>query len=482
MQNFIIALLICSVVMSAIALLYMAGTPFFSKRYSEKWRYYAWMVIVVGLLIPFRPQLGNALVSVEAPALTWVYFANHYEGIIFNISGESTRRQIPHTQNLVTPSIMYNISWWQVGFAVWMGGMMVFFAHHIIKHYRFLKTVLRWSEEITDIQILSLYENIKSEVGIKKRIPLYLCPFGSPMMIGLINPRIFLPTKELTYDELRFIFQHELVHYKRKDLLYKYFVVTAVAVHWFNPIVHLMARVIHIQCEISCDAVVMQNADKDTRQSYCKALIGVVKYQSNQKTALSTNFYMSKEGVKSRIISIMDSRRKKAGIVVVCLAVVLTIGAGFVFAATPPVIVVYSPVIVVDREEGLIIEPYDNLPIRVIESANRRFTMIDRTAIMESEHYIEALLPPSNLSFEDAAKILAETIYQEFGFCIDGMSGSMSFWGWSYPTNWTGVIISEELTSHDAGGDALFVFFICDITFEVFVVKNIVETNIMCTS
>ena len=51
MQNFIITLLTCSVTMSALALLYMAITPLLAKRYSEKSRYYAWLIIVVGLIV-----------------------------------------------------------------------------------------------------------------------------------------------------------------------------------------------------------------------------------------------------------------------------------------------------------------------------------------------------------------------------------------------------------------------------------------------
>lgn len=52
MQNFIITLLICSITMSALALLYMAATPLLAKRYSVSGRYYAWLIFVIGLIIP----------------------------------------------------------------------------------------------------------------------------------------------------------------------------------------------------------------------------------------------------------------------------------------------------------------------------------------------------------------------------------------------------------------------------------------------
>ena len=68
MHNFIITLLICSVAMSTLALMYMAATPYLAKRYCEKWRYYAWLIIFIGLIIPFRPQFDFAVFRVEMPS------------------------------------------------------------------------------------------------------------------------------------------------------------------------------------------------------------------------------------------------------------------------------------------------------------------------------------------------------------------------------------------------------------------------------
>jgi len=131
-------------------------------------------------------------------------------------------------------------------------------------------------------------------------------------MIGFVNPRILLPKSDIEEDELRFILRHELVHYKRKDLWYKCLVLIATAIHWFNPIVYLMAEAIDILCEMSCDAEVIRSTDADTRQHYSETIIGVVKYQSKMKTALSTNFYGGKKGMKNRIFSIMDTGKKRA--------------------------------------------------------------------------------------------------------------------------------------------------------------------------
>jgi hypothetical protein len=59
----------------------------------------------------------------------------------------------------------------------------------------------------------------------------------------------------------------------------------------------------------------------------------VAKYQSKLKTALSTNFYGGKKGMKNRISSIMDAGKKKVGAAIVCMALITTVGTGFAFAA-----------------------------------------------------------------------------------------------------------------------------------------------------
>ena len=320
MQNFIITLLICSVAMSALALVYMAATPFLAKRYSQKWRYYAWLVIIIGLIIPFRPQWGNTLFSVEVPS---------------NAPPHTVMSDIPlPIENAVISNTALNFSWWHIAAAVWLAGVIIFIVYQSIKHYRFVKTARRWSESVKDEYLLSSLESLKLEMGIERRIPLYLCEcVGSPMMIGLIKPRILLPTTELAQDELYFILKHELVHYKRKDLPYKYLVLAAMALHWFNSVVYLMARAINNLCEISCDTEVVKSMDAGMRLSYSETIIGVVKYQSKLKTALSTNFYGGKKGMKNRISSIIDMKKKRMGLAVICVVSILTVKTGFVVAA-----------------------------------------------------------------------------------------------------------------------------------------------------
>ena len=124
------------------------------------------------------------------------------------------------------------------------------------------------------------------------------------------------------------------MHYKQKDLWYKCLVLIATAFHWFNPIVYLIAKAIDIQCELSCDEKVVRGTNADIRVYYSETIIGVVRQQYKRKTALSTNFYGGKKGMKNRFLSIMDMSKKKVGVAVLCAALLLTLGTGVVFATS----------------------------------------------------------------------------------------------------------------------------------------------------
>jgi len=315
--------------MSLLALFYMAITPLISKRYSARGCYYAWLVIVVGLIIPFRPQFSNLNPIMQ------IYMA-HYTSPQTPLMGDVAIFIISNPiESTAVTSVSANISWWAVALAVWLVGLITFFVFHAVRHYRFIKMTKRWNENITDERVITVFQKLKNEMGITKIINLFQnSDMGSPIMYGFAKPCIVFPTTALAEDELRFIFKHELVHYKRKDLFYKMLVLTATAIHWFNPIVYFIARAINAQCEISCDNEVVRDTNADTRLHYSEAILGVIKNSTKVRTALSTNFYGGKKGMKSRIASIIDTRKKRAGVAIIAFISIVTIFASIIFAVS----------------------------------------------------------------------------------------------------------------------------------------------------
>ena len=333
MQNFMMTLLICSLTMSVLALLYLLATPFLSKRYTERWRYYAWFLIVLAFLIPFRPQWHHPLMQLTAPQHTAPIFARMNGSA--QMAAYRSNMDLPLTDGAGMTSVV-QFSWGQLIALIWLVGAAAFLLYHGIKHHQFKQMLQRWSEPLADARVEVLLEQLKSEMEIKTKISLQLCPsVGSPMLLGLLNPSIYLPTAELSTEALTMMLRHELVHHKQKDLLYKFLLLLATALHWFNPIVYLMGREIHALCEKVCDKEVIRQEGEEKRRFYGTVILGVITEQSKFQTALSTGFYSSKRGVKNRITSLMDKREKKTGILLLSVVLLLSLGGGYFLTITP---------------------------------------------------------------------------------------------------------------------------------------------------
>jgi bla regulator protein BlaR1 len=322
MQGFLATLLQCSVSMSLVTLVYAAILPLLSKRYAAKWNYMVWLLIAAGWIFPFRPRIDLLFLPVQMPDIPVTLVQSSINAIPFMDVGDigNTGAAIP--------------LWWVLA-AIWGLGVVSILLYHALRHGRFTKMVRRWSEPITDLKVLGILDSLSSELGIKKHIGLSVCEsVTSPMLVGFFRSVILLPPIKFSDDELSLILKHELIHFKRHDLWYKAMILTATAFHWFNPLVYLMAKAAAEQSEISCDALVLQNADYQQRMQYGETIIGVVRNGAKLQTALSTNFYGGKKGMINRISSIMDIKRKKAGVLILCMALVGIILTGAALTAS----------------------------------------------------------------------------------------------------------------------------------------------------
>ncbi|RXZ79093.1 M56 family metallopeptidase [Paenibacillaceae bacterium] len=337
MQTFISALLGTTFAMAVISLAYMVLMPPLSKRYSARGLYYVGVVIMIGWAVPFRPRLD--FLSVQLPVMPTIEPAAVWKMIATMGAGYETNQaaQAVQTAPTIDASQGFPDSFWWVLAGIWLTGMAVVLTAQVRRHWHFMKMVTRWSEPVADPAVTEVFEAVKKEMNIAKHISLQTCPgITTPMLIGLLKPAVLLPPSGFNTDELAFILRHELVHFTRKDLWFKALALLASAIHWFNPVVYLMTKSLAVQCEMACDEKVLQGKSIAARKQYGATIIGIVRQQDKQQTSLATYFYGGTKGMKARIFSIMDTRKKKAGAVIVSIALVCTVGAGAAFAFHAP--------------------------------------------------------------------------------------------------------------------------------------------------
>jgi beta-lactamase regulating signal transducer with metallopeptidase domain len=98
---------------------------------------------------------------------------------------------------------------------------------------------------------------------------------AGPAVVGALFPRIVLPADfETRYEptEQKVVLAHEAAHLAAGDAVVNALVALAQCLCWFNPLVHLAARVLRVDQELACDAAVL-SAYPQMRRPYAEALL-----------------------------------------------------------------------------------------------------------------------------------------------------------------------------------------------------------------
>jgi TonB family protein len=161
---------------------------------------------------------------------------------------------------------------------------------------------------------------------------------SGPFVLGSLRPRIIMPADfEVRFDsEARaLVLAHEGVHLARGDAAINGLAALVRCLAWFNPLMHLAARLLRVDQEIACDAAVVAR-HPDARRLYAETLLGAA------LTPLSVPFgchwpatgaHTLKERLTMLNVVPVSSARRKLGLGLT--GVIALAGAGAVWAANP---------------------------------------------------------------------------------------------------------------------------------------------------
>ena len=340
-MELMLSLLKWSVIVGAAALLLTLFKPLLDRRYSAKWRWGAWLVMAVFLLLaPVRWESFTSRTTAAPPVVIEVprveVSVSRQEGISFqrpqgtvlppdgiaakpgSAAGAQVRnRTFPLEELLLT---------------LWTTGAALFMVYHGLGTWFFARKARRWSRSAGE-ETLRVYGEVCREMGVRRPPVLRVSPeAGSPMMMGLLRPRLMLPTEDIGERELAFVLRHELTHHRRHDLWYKLALLLANGMHWFNPLIFLLRREAERDLELTCDDAVVARADAETRRAYSETLLASVHRQKGlSRAVLSTHFYGGKEVMKERFRNILGKRGRKWGGLALALVLLGTVAAACTF-------------------------------------------------------------------------------------------------------------------------------------------------------
>lgn len=168
---------------------------------------------------------------------------------------------------------------------LWLTIASVLILRKVYSYGQLLKTVKKESKIIVDGQLSDTLRAVSTAMGIRNRISVCTNSFiRAPMIIGVTKSMIVLPIKAIPPSELMYIFRHELTHYRRKDLLYKWLVEIAVCLHWFNPLVYWVRKQVNQDCEFSCDETVISCLEDMDRKAYGETLLNSIVINNSDRT------------------------------------------------------------------------------------------------------------------------------------------------------------------------------------------------------
>ena len=137
----------------------------------------------------------------------------------------------------ILPVVLQNL------WLVWLVVALILFIRRITIYQDFVKYIRAGCVEVADIDMLERFGKLVEQNKVKTIVGLYTNNLiSSPLLIGFFRPCIVLPSADLPPADFQYTILHELAHYKRRDMFYKWLVQLAVCVHWFNPLVYVMSR------------------------------------------------------------------------------------------------------------------------------------------------------------------------------------------------------------------------------------------------
>ncbi|MCM1253395.1 MAG: hypothetical protein NC321_11290 [Clostridium sp.] len=322
MNEFIKILLSLSVSGTFLLLMILGLKPLYKNRFSRRWQYYIWIIAALRFLLPFTPDttiVGSLFERFNTTVITTESPTSQNAAVLVNTDNTKIE-PIQADKNIAdTPAEHKTFSLYSYIFVVWAALALVLFVRKITVYQGFIQYIKVGNTEVSDVKILNLLSDCTEKLNIKTNMELSYNPLiASPMSIGFFRPRIVLPVGELEDRKLSYIFAHELIHYKQRDMFYKWLIQIVVCAHWFNPFVYLLEKEVNRACELSCDEKVISTLDDKARREYGDTLLSFLQPNKLCKNSFaSVTLTEGAQQLKERLGAIMKFKKKSKVIIAI---------------------------------------------------------------------------------------------------------------------------------------------------------------------
>ena len=307
--------------------------PLYKTRFSKRWQYYIWIIAALRFLLPFTPDtsiVGSLFEKSDTAVITNEIPANP-DGPIWVNTNHNETEPIQTSRDITAVAMREPFKIYVCLFFLWSTLALVLFVRKITIYQSFIQYIKAGNAEVSDIKLLNLLSDCEEKLNIKTRVELSYNPLiASPVMIGFFRPGIVLPVGDMEDKELFYIFVHELIHYKQRDMFYKWLIQIVVCAHWFNPFVYLLEKEVNQSCELSCDEKIISVLDDKAKREYGDTLISFMRSKNLYKSSLaSVTLTEGAEQLKERLNAIMNFKKKTRWGIFISLLLTVMLVCGF---------------------------------------------------------------------------------------------------------------------------------------------------------
>ena len=309
----------------------------FKKKISSHFAYWLFLFVLIKLLCPFEIRVPQWMTYLSAKqsitsAVGWAAQPLHLPAEInpekihsfteqtIPLVDLSSQRVVSQEPNIrpasfagETGSLQIPISNNAILMGLWCIITLIFLSGFALNQWR----TQRWIRKNALAQQCinnPLYEELTYLSNIQKSIPLFQSrELTSPVAVGLIKPRLFVPEnffEDLTPKQASWILLHELMHVQRCDLWIATLQRLLQIVFFFNPAVWIANWVVNQFREYACDdaALVICNA---SRRDCGEGLLSVLENikQIPSPVSASLGLLQPYSMIRKRLERILDTRR-----------------------------------------------------------------------------------------------------------------------------------------------------------------------------
>ena len=321
------ALLITSLAGSVLAVVISLLRPITKKLFGYSWHYYIWLCVLFVMLMPVRfnvntmPAPNIATQTVQTQQTVVGERPETTENVVQTAPAQ--KPQLLQKATVIWDRIIYNRM--NILAYVWLIGAIALMLLNVLRYVR-LNIKIRKNGEVISCPETRAYTDRRINVRVWENV-------ASPFMTGIFRPTLILPKTELSEEQLHNILRHEMTHFKRHDILYKWFAEFVKCVHWFNPISWYVSKQIASECEISCDMSVTKNMSGSEEMSYVSTILSLLPTGKSKQLPLTTQMASSKNILKRRFIMIKNKKTTSRFMSVISAVIAAILLSTTVFAS-----------------------------------------------------------------------------------------------------------------------------------------------------